>query len=103
MFPLQWRQQYELQYNKLTCLMFPLQYVNSSYEHLTGYSLDEVVGKDSRELRSDRNKPEMQDAINSQMKKGKVRKGGSKLRTYRGCHYSVIIWGWNYSVIVLGL
>ena len=35
--------------------------------------MDEVAGKDSRELKSERNKPELQDVINGQLKKGKVR------------------------------
>lgn len=51
---------------------FDLQYVNSAYERLTGYTLEEVVGKDFRELRSERIKTDVQDSINGQMKKGKV-------------------------------
>jgi len=49
------------------------QYVNSAYERLTGFTLEEVVGKDFRELRSDRIKSDVQDSINGSMKKGKVR------------------------------
>ena len=49
------------------------QYVNPAYERLTGYTMEEVAGKDSRELKSERNKPELQDVINGQLKKGKVR------------------------------
>ena len=47
--------------------------MNPAYERLTGYTMEEVAGKDSRELKSERNKPELQDVINGQLKKGKVR------------------------------
>ncbi|WAR00767.1 PDE8B-like protein, partial [Mya arenaria] len=52
-----------------------IQYVNSAYERLTGYMMDEVVGKDSRDLRSDRNKPDVHDSISGQLKKGKKWEG----------------------------
>jgi PAS domain S-box-containing protein len=48
------------------------QYVNPAYERLTGYSMEEVVGKDSRELKGERVKPDVQDGVNNQIKKGKV-------------------------------
>ncbi|XP_052278369.1 high affinity cAMP-specific and IBMX-insensitive 3',5'-cyclic phosphodiesterase 8B-like isoform X1 [Dreissena polymorpha] len=52
-----------------------IQYVNPAYERLTGYTMEEVLGKDTRELRSDRNKQEISDSINGQMKKGKKWEG----------------------------
>lgn len=48
--------------------------MNPAYERLTGYSMEEVVGKDSRELKGERVKTDIQDGINSQLKKGKVRR-----------------------------
>lgn len=48
-----------------------IQYVNPAYERLTGFSMEEVAGKDSRELKSERNKPDLQETINGQLKKGK--------------------------------
>ena len=56
-----------------TCVFLSLQYVNPAYERLTGFSMEEVAGKDSRELKSERNKPDLQETINGQLKKGKVR------------------------------
>jgi hypothetical protein len=34
--------------------------------------MEEVVGKDSRELKGERVKPDIQDGVNNQIKKGKV-------------------------------
>ena len=40
-----------------------------------GYTSEDVIGKDEQELpRSERNKPDLQETINSQLKKGKVQK-----------------------------
>ncbi|XP_053405360.1 high affinity cAMP-specific and IBMX-insensitive 3',5'-cyclic phosphodiesterase 8B-like isoform X3 [Mercenaria mercenaria] len=52
-----------------------IQFVNPAYERLTGYSMEEVVGKDSRELKGERVKPDIQDGINNQIKKGKKWEG----------------------------
>ena len=46
--------------------------MNPAYERLTGFTMEEVAGKDSRELKSERNKPDLQETINGQLKKGKV-------------------------------
>ncbi|KAK7492620.1 hypothetical protein BaRGS_00016099 [Batillaria attramentaria] len=48
-----------------------IQYVNHMYERITGFTNDELVGKDAREMsRSDRNK-DVHDTIAAQAKKGK--------------------------------
>ena len=48
------------------------QYVNHMYERITGFSNEELVGKDSRELcLSERNK-DLHEIISAQTKKGKV-------------------------------
>lgn len=48
--------------------------MNPAYETLMGYTLEELLGKDVRQLpKSDKNKPDLQEGINSQLKKGKVR------------------------------
>lgn len=52
-----------------------IQYVNPAQERLTGYSSEELVGKDSRELRGDKNKQDVQESINNQLKKGKKWEG----------------------------
>ncbi|KAL4228195.1 High affinity cAMP-specific and IBMX-insensitive 3' [Mactra antiquata] len=64
-----------------------IQYVNPAYEHLTGYTLEEVIGKDSRELRSERNKAEINDSINCQIKKGKKWEGTYYVRRKSGDAY----------------
>lgn len=51
-----------------------IKYVNPAYERLTGYSAEEVIGKDATEMaKADRNKTDLHDTINNQLKKGKVR------------------------------
>lgn len=53
-----------------------IQYVNPAYERLTGYSADEVIGKDATEMaKADRNKTDLHDTINNQLKKGKFWEG----------------------------
>ena len=48
--------------------------MNPAYERLFGYTSEEVLDKDSRELtKSDRNKADQQDTINAQLRKAKVR------------------------------
>lgn len=52
-----------------------IQYVNHMYERITGFSNEELVGKDAREVsRSDRNK-DIHDTIAAQAKKGKFWEG----------------------------
>ena len=48
--------------------------MNHAFERLTGYSSEEVMGKNGSEIvKNDRNRPELNDTINSQIKKGKVK------------------------------
>lgn len=49
-----------------------MQYVNRTYERLTGYTGEELVGRDTREVsRSDRSR-DSYECMLSQTKKGKV-------------------------------
>lgn len=48
-----------------------VQYVNPAYEKMTGFLRDEVVGRSRSLTNSDQNKPELYEAIHSQLKKGK--------------------------------
>ncbi|KAL5004048.1 hypothetical protein ScPMuIL_017504, partial [Solemya velum] len=50
-----------------------IQYVNPAYERLTGYSNEEVIGKDCNELQ--KNEKNLQESINCQLKKGKFWEG----------------------------
>ncbi|XP_072051313.1 high affinity cAMP-specific and IBMX-insensitive 3',5'-cyclic phosphodiesterase 8B-like [Amphiura filiformis] len=52
-----------------------VQYVNSTHEQLTGYSSEEVLGKESDLPRGDKNKAELMDTIFTQLRKGKVWEG----------------------------
>ncbi len=53
------------------CVCF--QYVNPAYERLFGYTCDEIIGQDVRDmLWTDKNKPDLQESINAHLKKGKV-------------------------------
>ncbi|XP_048248345.1 high affinity cAMP-specific and IBMX-insensitive 3',5'-cyclic phosphodiesterase 8B-like isoform X1 [Haliotis rufescens] len=62
-----------------------IQYVNHGYERLTGYTSEEVCGQDARELpRSDKNKPDLQETINGQLKKGKYWEGTYHTRRKSG-------------------
>lgn len=50
-----------------------VQYVNTAHEELTGYTYEDIRGKQTEDSpRSDKNKPELMDAIYAQLKKGKV-------------------------------
>ena len=56
-----------------TCVCVCEQYVNPAYERLFGYSSEELLGKDTRELgKSENNKPDLHDCMNAQLRKGKV-------------------------------
>lgn len=52
-----------------------VQYVNSTHQQLTGYSSEEVLGKEADHPRGDKNKPELMDTIFTQLRKGKVWEG----------------------------
>ncbi|XP_066274896.1 high affinity cAMP-specific and IBMX-insensitive 3',5'-cyclic phosphodiesterase 8B-like isoform X5 [Branchiostoma lanceolatum] len=52
-----------------------LMYVNPGYERLTGFTSQEVVGKEKGLPKSDKNSLDLQDAINTQIKKGKSWEG----------------------------
>ena len=61
------------------------QYVNPAYERLFGYTCDELLGQDAREvLHSDKNKSDLQDAVNASLKKGKVRHSQCKPEKRQG-------------------
>ncbi|XP_076105503.1 high affinity cAMP-specific and IBMX-insensitive 3',5'-cyclic phosphodiesterase 8B-like isoform X6 [Mytilus galloprovincialis] len=75
-----------------------VQYVNHAFERLTGYSSEEVLGKNSSEIvKNDRNRPDLNDTINSQLKKGKYwdgiyhtrRKSGEILPSH--CHICPVL------------
>ena len=56
----------------LVCV-FVWQYVNPAFERLLGYKGDEIVGKSSYDLtRSDYTKPDLINAISSQLRAGQV-------------------------------
>lgn len=58
-------------FNSEFCLYF--QYVNHAFERLTGYNSEEVLGKNSTEIvKNEKNRPDLNDTITSQLKKGKV-------------------------------
>lgn len=51
----------------------PLQYVNPAYESIMGYQQGELIGKDIIEVpKSEKNKPDLLETINSCIRKGKV-------------------------------
>ncbi|XP_078621507.1 high affinity cAMP-specific and IBMX-insensitive 3',5'-cyclic phosphodiesterase 8B-like isoform X9 [Branchiostoma floridae x Branchiostoma japonicum] len=52
-----------------------LMYVNPGYERLTGFTSQEVIGKEKGLPKSDKNSPDLHDAINTQIKKGKSWEG----------------------------
>ncbi|XP_076443536.1 high affinity cAMP-specific and IBMX-insensitive 3',5'-cyclic phosphodiesterase 8A-like isoform X2 [Babylonia areolata] len=60
---------------EITSEAHTIQYVNHMFERITGYSSEELVGTDSRQLgRSERNK-DLNDLISAQTKKGKFWEG----------------------------
>uniref|UniRef100_A0A3P9M9M3 Phosphodiesterase n=2 Tax=Oryzias latipes TaxID=8090 RepID=A0A3P9M9M3_ORYLA len=57
-----------------------LQYVNPAFERMTGYHRGEVIGKELTELpKSDKNRADLLDTINTCIKKGKE---------WQGCYYA---------------
>lgn len=57
----------------ITFLSLPLQYVNPAYESIMGYQQGELVGKEIIEVpKSEKNKPDLLETINSCIRKGKV-------------------------------
>lgn len=75
-----------------------IQYVNHAWERLMGYGSEEVMEKDSMEVtKNDHNKPDLQDSINTQLKKGKYWEGTYYTRRKNGeilpshCHVSPVI------------
>lgn len=49
------------------------QYVNPAFEHMMGYHKGELIGKELTELpKSDKNRADLLDTINTCIKKGKV-------------------------------
>lgn len=51
----------------------PLQYVNPAYESIMGYQQGELTGKEVIEVpKSEKNKPDLLETINSCIRKGKV-------------------------------
>lgn len=47
--------------------------MNTAHEELTGYTYEDMRGKETEDSpRSDKNKPELMEAIYAQLKKGKV-------------------------------
>ncbi|KAK3588622.1 hypothetical protein CHS0354_021492 [Potamilus streckersoni] len=52
-----------------------IEYVNPAYERLTGFSCEESIGKMTRDFRSEKNKPDLQEIINGYLKKGKYWEG----------------------------
>lgn len=52
---------------------FPPQYVNPAFERMMGYHKGELIGKELTELpKSDKNRADLLDTINTCIKKGKV-------------------------------
>lgn len=58
---------------RLICPPFPPQYVNPAYESIMGYQQGELIGKEIIEVpKSEKNKPDLLETINSCIRKGKV-------------------------------
>lgn len=56
------------------------QYVNPAFERMMGYQRGEVIGKELTELpKSDKNRADLLDTINTCIKKGKVSSGRGRL------------------------
>lgn len=52
----------------------PSQYVNPAYESIMGYQQGELIGKEIIEVpKSEKNKPDLLETINSCIRKGKVK------------------------------
>ncbi|CAH1797930.1 unnamed protein product [Owenia fusiformis] len=63
------------------------QYINPACERLLGYTCEETQGKDITELlRSDKNKQDLEETINSQVKKGKHWEGAYYIKRKNGQH-----------------
>lgn len=57
----------------LLIIHFPFQYVNPAYESVMGYQQGELIGKEIIEVpKSEKNKPDLLETINSCIRKGKV-------------------------------
>lgn len=57
----------------LLMIHFTLQYVNPAYESVMGYQQGELIGKEIIEVpKSEKNKPDLLETINSCIRKGKV-------------------------------
>lgn len=56
-----------------TCVTSHSQYVNPAYESIMGYQQGELIGKEIMEVpKSEKNKPDLLETINSCIRKGKV-------------------------------
>lgn len=56
-----------------TSFFLPPQYVNPAFERMMGYHKGELIGKELTELpKSDKNRADLLDTINTCIKKGKV-------------------------------
>lgn len=64
---------YEQQIKPEYSLISPSQYVNPAYESIMGYQQGELIGKEIIEVpKSEKNKPDLLETINSCIRKGKV-------------------------------
>ena len=62
-----------------TVLPFLIQYVNPAYETSTGYQRGDLIGKEFIEMpKSEKNKPDLLETINTCIMKGKVSVGERK-------------------------
>lgn len=72
---------------KFLTIHFTLQYVNPAYESIMGYQQGELIGKEIIEVpKSEKNKPDLLETINSCIRKGKVT-GGLIFYTFRAGYH----------------
>ncbi|KAJ8304889.1 LOW QUALITY PROTEIN: hypothetical protein KUTeg_018472 [Tegillarca granosa] len=75
-----------------------IHYINHACERLTGYNSEEIAGKNSWEVpKNDKNKADLPDTINGQLRKGKYWEGTYYTRRKSGeiipshCHFSPVM------------